>query len=276
MTVADLTGIVNASGFMFQIAVENTVKATRDKHGFDVEAREHPWKAEGESGFIDLILRRRLFRVVCECKRSRDANWVFPAEEGRADGDRARLYWCRHQFGGPYRGCFSFSLATDLPESGFCLIRGHGENDTPLLERIASKLMMAVEALAAEEARLRSAHDERDNLRVYVPLIVTTARLWVCRYRPDGIDLTTGLVRDPEFNEVPAIRFRKALTMATAAPVDDQDDKEMAYTRFRQFSREQERTILIVNAGSLVSLLTGWCNGVIAEDSGYPPEWPST
>jgi hypothetical protein len=268
---ADLTGIVNASGFMLQLALENAVVSTQAKHGFELEAREHPWHLAGETGFIDLILGRNVVRVVCECKRTRDANWVFAVEADAQDADRARLLWADVVDHRPLRDWFNFLMTTSSPESSFCMIRGQGENDSPLLERLAGKLMTSIEALADEELRLRQPGDTRDTRRVYVPLVVTTARLWVCRYEPEKIDLASGRLDDPRFEEVQVVRFKKAL----AAPSADEliDPTEMPYKAFRRLSRQQERTVFVVTSSHLVSLLTEWRSSAVHEGSGMPRQW---
>jgi hypothetical protein len=267
-----LEGIVNASGFMLQIGLRTAVEQSQSRHRFEVEAMEHPWKTAEQAGFIDLILGRSTVRLVCECKRSRDGNWVFAVERDAPEGDRVRFHWTRFGKNYLFGGWFNFGLSTTSHESQFCMIRGTGENDSPLLERIASKLLASVEALAVEETSLRLVGDTRDSYRIYVPVIITTARLWICRFRAEDIDLATGDVAKTEFEEVPLIRFRKALT-PPAQPEPGGDADEMPYRAFRRVSREQERTVIIVNAASFVAQLDGWAEGVIRADSGRPPDW---
>jgi len=152
------------------------------------------------------------------------------------------------------------------------MIRGSGENDSPLLERIASKLLVSVEALAAEETSLRLISDTRDPRRVYVPVIITTARLWVCRFNAEDIDLATGDVSGTEFQEVPLIRFKKALT-PPRVPEPGRDVSEMPHRTFRRVSREQERTVLVMNAATFVAQLNTWSEGVTRNDTGLPADW---
>jgi hypothetical protein len=256
---------------MLQLALEDAVRSTERRHRFEIEAREHPWKHEDESGFIDLILGRSTMRLVCECKRTRDANWVFAVEHDAADEQRARLLWTEVTARGPLSDWFNFLMETASPQSSFCMIRGQGENDSPLLERLAGKLMSSVEALADEELRLRVPGDTRDNRRVYVPIVVTTARLWVCRYDPGKIDIATGRVDEAAFEEVQTIRFKKALS--SAGTVEAEESQEMPYRRFRQVSRLQERTVFVVNSSAFVSLLESWRGNVVSESSGVPRAW---
>jgi len=268
----DLNGIVNASGFILQIALKNAVEESRGRHQFDIEAIEHPWKAGDQIGFIDLILGRGTMRVVCECKRSRDANWVFAVERGALDGSRARLHWTRFDKTRLFDGWFDFVLTRAAPESQFCMIRGGGENDSPLLERIASQLVTSIESLAAEETSLRLIGDTRDAHRVYIPVIVTTARLWLYRFATRDIEIATGEVTNAEYEEVQSILFRKALT-APSEPEPGGDVDEMPHRAFRRQSREQERTVLIVNAVSFVAQLDAWSEGIVERNSPLPSDW---
>jgi len=257
---------------MLQIGLKNAVELTQSRHNFEVEAVEHPWKIGDQTGFIDLILGRNVVRLVCECKRSRDGNWIFAVERAAREGDHARLHWTRYGKSYVYGSCFNFGLKTKSYESQFCMIRGGGENDVPLLERIASKLLVSLEALASEETSLRLLGDPRDSHRIYIPMIVTTARLWACRFKPEDIELATGEVTNTDFEEVPFIRFRKALTPPTE-PEPGGDIDEMPYRTFRRISREQERTVIVVNAASFVTHLEAWADGAIRTDSGRPPDW---
>lgn len=267
-TEPDFAALVNASGFMLQMAVEHAVETSQNSHGFAIEGREHPWHHAELSGFIDLIFGRGTIRLVCECKRSRDANWVFLVEHNDPEASRARLRWIHSRKSQRLSGWDDFPLTTRSPEALFCVVRGQGENDTPLLERVASRLIMSVEALSDEEERLRDAAEERDSSRVYIPMIVTTAQLWVYRYRPDAIDLSNGMVDSGQAEEVPCVRFRKAFT--TSADVSPSTQGEMPYQRFRRISREQERTVLVVNSAALPGMLISWRNGVVQQDWSAP------
>jgi hypothetical protein len=76
-----LMNLVNTSGFPFQIAISNLVKERKDEHGWSVFSSEAPWDnpVTGRSGYIDLILQNShdTQLMVIECKRVRDARWVF-------------------------------------------------------------------------------------------------------------------------------------------------------------------------------------------------------
>ncbi len=76
-----MKGHVNASGFPLQIGIGNLVDSTNQRHGWRTLYTEHSWNniETEESGFIDLVLvnsdRTQYFTV--ECKRVKDASWIF-------------------------------------------------------------------------------------------------------------------------------------------------------------------------------------------------------
>jgi hypothetical protein len=257
-SVSDLDKLVNSSGFMFQLGVAHAVAETEAEHGFTIAAIEHPWRDGSDDGFIDLILERGPLRLACECKRTRDADWVFLVEHESQEVDRVCMQWAHFRGHNPADfGWDDLNLRTSSYEATFCIVRGRGENDSPLLERLASKLTMAVEALAVAEAELVWHHSE-DEWRLYLPVIITTAKLWVCRYLPDQINLATGTVSGSTFEEVSAVRFRKALTTV---------GEEKSQPTLSKLSAVQERTVLVVKSSAILEVLKDWRDGVIRDDS---------
>jgi hypothetical protein len=268
MDANELIGIVNASGFAFQIAVEHAVESSDHYHNFDIEAREHPWRHGDDRGSVDLILSRGRVRIICECKRTRDGNWLFLVEKAHEPLNRARLRWLKATVRGPTAGWDEFYLVDETYESSFCMVRGQGEGDRSLLERIASFLIESVESVADEEAKLLQAEKKSDDARIYIPMIVTTAQPWVCRYETDKIDLGTGFLNDATPERVQAVRFRKALTTGESSMPANSD--ELPYRRFQRLAGEQERTVLVVNSSSLLNVLRDWKDMVVRRESPLP------
>jgi len=270
----DLDSIVNSSGFMLQIAIEHAVENSSSRHEFNVHAREHPWRFDGDSGFIDLVLGRSSARLVCECKRSRGGAWVFLVEDDARDLDRGRLHWRKMAARRlASSGWHNFHFTTSAPESSFCIVRGHGENQRPMLETIAARLIVSTEALAAEEAPFLDTAEDGDNFRFYVPLLITTAELWICRYKPDSIALATGDAAGANYEQVPLVYFRKSLTTGPADYSLRGTERELPDRAFASMSREQERTVVVVSAEYLVDLLLRWETAVTRDARGFP--WAS-
>lgn len=145
------TSALNASGFLFQLRVEEEIRANGDGHSWTVAAREHPWTHEksGRSGFADLVLEAGPFGLVIECKRSRQAHWYFIVPDAQPALCRSAIYWLQDvPREGQRIGWDPLDLTPTTHESTFCVVRGSGENDQPLLERIGALLVDSVEAIA--------------------------------------------------------------------------------------------------------------------------------
>jgi len=237
-----LRKLVNASGFLFQLRVEQEIRATQPSRrgDWEVVAHEHRWieAAEGGEGFIDIILRSGFGRMIIECKRVMDASWVFLVPDQKNQTARSRLLWTvRNAEDQEIASWHDFYVLPISAESAFCAVRGQGEKDVPMLERIASHLLKSVESFASEELSYtsRASHDPI----IYFPVIVTNAALYVCHFDPLKVDLASGQLAEGDFKQVPYIRFRKTLS-SNLLPREPPRDVE-------QSNQENERTVFIVN-----------------------------
>lgn len=243
----DTTKLANAAGFLFQIRVEHELKTRVIVAGsmWKIAAREHRWlhSKTGAQGYIDLILDTGTVFLVIECKRVTDGLWAFLCPEGAAPMHRARLLWTHRMPDSEAIADWSdFTVTPPSPEAMFCVVRGHGEDTTPMLERIASNLMLATEALAEEELSLPAGSDLARS-RIFIPLLVTNAQLSVLRYSPNAIDLATGRLDAGESGDVPFVRFRKSLASATPP--------RHAPATIAEAAQKGERTILIMQSKAL-------------------------
>lgn len=249
-----LQKIVNASGFLFQLAVENEVRKTEGKHSWTVLSREHPWAnpESGDEGFIDLILSSNVDeRIVIECKRSLDASWIFLVPEGLKKKDlRVRGMWSDFEVGKKdLVDWYDFRILPESYESEFCVIRGHGEGDKSTLERLSGNLLKSMECFMVEELSIVTKQNF-DNRYFYYPAIITTAQLHVCHFDISNISLEDGKLNDADYESVPFIRFRKSLATSTLSAAKPMNVKEV--------NMAKERTVLIINASELTNILTDW------------------
>ena len=79
-TDADLSKLVNQSGFPLQLAIDRMIQDRSVQLGWKVLHREHGWRApDGQVGFVDLILEDQWGTsvLVVECKRVLEADWLF-------------------------------------------------------------------------------------------------------------------------------------------------------------------------------------------------------
>lgn len=244
----DLARLINASGFAFQMAVEHAVRSSTG-HRFRVVAREHPWrdKEADRDSFIDLVLESSAVTWVMECKRTKDATWAFLVEDPTPVA-RQRCLWIGN---GADRRCaawYDVNCKPLSPESQFCAVRGTGEGQQPMLERISATVIRSTDAIADQDIRLLMQREGATGAwGIYIPVIVTTATLKVCRIDPATIDVADGKVTDAEAAEVPMVRFRKTFT-AAGPPNAKATDLGAA-------SLEGERTVLVINAAHLVDVL---------------------
>ncbi|MBI3148380.1 MAG: hypothetical protein HYZ17_07690 [Betaproteobacteria bacterium] len=245
---------VDASGFPLQIAVANTVSETCKESGWTVRYKEHSWenRETKESGFIDLVLSKDgVFFLVLECKRVRDFPWIFLAERNRQRSwSRAKAFVSNK----PGRETKRFewldlAISPATLESQFCVVPGAAgdQRGKPLLERTAADLIASTEALACEDLALNL--DDRNTLRVYLPIVVTTAPLQLCSFEVSEIDIKKGTIEDPAFAEIPFLRFRKQLNPIRKVP------SEYSVFGDSEIAAAKENTVFVVNAQHLVELL---------------------
>jgi hypothetical protein len=250
-TNESLLNVINKSGFLFQARVEKEIKTAKPGN-WEPIAHEHRWvdPFDGREGFIDLVLEYGIDRMAIECKKTNDAKWVFLIPQNQGETNRARLLWT-------YEGMvpqesnrkkisewYDFIAKITSLESLFCIVRGQGENDTPMLERLSLSLLRSVESLANEE--LEYAKTTLHSLHVYWPVIITNTKLFACRYDPDKVDISTGQLSGADFEEIPLIRFRKNLSSSVQA---------RQYSDLGQANLDYERTVFIINSNHIVTNL---------------------
>ena len=243
--------VANSSGFAFQIGVAHAINQSRE---WGVVVEEHPWRSEENrsEGFIDIVAMNRqpgFGAMVVECKRVRQAAWVFliptspPPSRSQAMVWDTRLVdtkWVR-------QGWANWQADPNTYQSLYCAIPGQEQGRRNLLERTAADLVESVESLALQEVELAKHAGTANFSRVYVPMLVTTARLFAASFDPETIKLKEGeLPADTNFEEVPYIRFRKALSSFTQYSSAD---------NLRGFNQASERTVFVVNAESVTLFL---------------------
>lgn len=258
-----LKNLVNASGYLLQLRVEQDVRDLERENGWSVAVTEQPWRHphSGAEGFLDLVLDRYgVHTLAVECKRPRDAQWVFLVPEGKsANVTRVRWYWEINRKR-PAGDWFNLYLSPPSYESAFCVVRGSGERDVGLLERICSHLCAGIEALAWQQAQLFTNPDD-PHYWFLAPVIVTTAELYVCKVEPARVSLAEGELSDPAFERVPWIRFRKTLSPLSRPTPGARNIGEA--------SKGHERTVIVVNAAEFIPTLKQWNPNRVADES-YP------
>ena len=150
----------NKSGFPLQIAVEQLVKKTCSNHGWSVRHLEHAWfhPLTQEGGFIDLVLQKDTSNLVIECKRVREASWLFLRSDGTEKEQNRCKGWVSLYTGGRMKAFGWHDLETKpfCVEAMFCTNQGQGNRGAQnMLEPLAANVVSSTEALAMEERDYR-------------------------------------------------------------------------------------------------------------------------
>lgn len=247
MKTEKIDRLLNASGFRFQLAIEDAVRKSDISGTWKVTGREHPWRTGDSEGYIDLILSSGTTHLVLECKRSRDADWLFlMPDNAQMERSHARVCWTDTK---PHRralkGWGDTQVYPRSPETEFCVVRGQGEKDTPLLERMAAGVVQATDGLARQYLEL--GRESRTTHRL-LPVIVTSASLFVSQFSPGGVSLQTGEPNEAKHQEVSHLRFRKSLA-GPEVPFEFEPEtlEDLAYGSIR--------TVFVVQATGLVDWL---------------------
>lgn len=241
----DSVEIVNQSGFPLQIAIRNLVE--KAKGDWEVLFSEHAWvnHDDDQSGFIDLVLRNRAktLVLVIECKRLVDTSWVFLCPDSAQLARRHCKSWLAiyQNKSQSYFGWADLALDPTTPQSEFCVVDGQDKTSRPMLERTASRLVSATEALAWElnnRVELMAAHTI-----MHFNVIVTNAQLQICEFRPDDVSFHDGKIpEDSKVTEVPVVRFRKQFS------VQPTRNSMHRVSDAKRIPSAKENTVLVVNA----------------------------
>jgi len=243
--------LVNDSGFPFQMRVAAEVDSSPPSHLlWRLAAEEHAWSAAGgDGGFIDIIATGEGgHRLVIECKRAAEETWAFLTSVDGKQVDHVRALCTARREGQEDHLSLWVDLWASLPswEAAFCVVKGKGGN-VPMLERIAATLVQSADALAEEELQIGRG---RPGVRIYIPIIVTAAKLCVSRFDRRAARLEDGRLSDEaaKFEEVPLVRFKKAFASKHDSTVATLEEAQMA----------GQQTVIVVNATALRWFLAEW------------------
>jgi hypothetical protein len=255
---------INDSGFPLQLGLEELAHGVPN---WAVILSEHAWTdpLSSEPKFVDFVMRDKSGHqsLVVECKRARDTEWLFlrkPPESEHSNARtavRARMTVRPAGSGRVFDGWQDVQYQPGSPEATHCAVRkpreGRGENH---LESAAAQIVRATDALAEQEVIIFDR--ERRTKKgfntavghVYVPVIVTRARLFICDADLAKVDLDKGEAPCPSIRPVPVIRFRKSLGST--------DSRRSGAWTIEQFAEESLRTVMVVQASAMQQFLSNW------------------
>lgn len=214
-----------ASGFPLQTAI---AQVTRTVPNWAVVRQEIPWDDGGGPQFLDLVVRKLPHLIVAvECKKTAKEAWTFLQPGGTKSNVQRTRCLHTHQIPDSTRRIELFSsewlITPESAEAMFCVVStSDSGKDSRLLERDAQLLIRGTEAWATWFKEQFKEKDPQVD-RLILPVIVTTAKLFVAEYDPSQLSLDTGTLdaRTTSITPVDWVRFRKAFTSQRSSGEDD-------------------------------------------------------
>ena len=256
MQTSPLLRTLNDSGYPLQVAVQQAIASSTDQHGWQVRSSEQHWASESrsQSGFIDVVANnpgKSLYALI-ECKRVRDSDWILFRTDGQNGTERFAKVWLdkRNESGDAgLSGWASVALEPGCPEVRFCAVRGQDTSSrTTLLERTAAEITLAAECYGRRLQPYGSKPGTQ--YRIFVPMIVTTAKLHIATFDTASIQIKDGILQSANFLEVPYVRFQKQLGIV------DNDNTYGLGKPAAGLEQWWESTVFVVNASAINSFLS--------------------
>lgn len=200
-----LFNALNEQGYLFQEACAHVLRKDERTTGWEVRACEYPVSLQGQDTKIDIVLASGSLYALVECKRADPSYvyWVFGAA-GPPCGDalcstlglECRETWSDR----PYKvnhivEQLHFGIVTDRAISWLEAKRASDRRaSTPQnIENAFGQVLKGVGGFALEHLAQRRKSAQVFKTR-FVPVVITTASLFVANYEPKDIDLSTGKI----------------------------------------------------------------------------------
>ena len=205
-----LFNALNEQGYLFQGACEQVLKDKESVTGWEVIASEYPVSILGQDTRVDIVLRSRItstpeLYTLVECKRADRSysHWLFGAPGlpfGAALFSALGLECRQTRSAHPYQANrlvtrLHFNVITYGAESWLEVKRGSDRRtSTPQnIENAFGQVLKGVGGFAQEQLGQR--YKSRDVFQTFfVPVVVTTASLYVAYYETRDVDLSTSKI----------------------------------------------------------------------------------
>jgi len=205
-----LFNALNEQGYLFQEACKHALKQSEQETKWEVKASGYPVSLNEQDTKVDIVLRWKItdspeFYALVECKRADPSYiyWLFGAP-GLPFGNALCStlgFECREtRSDRPYQASrlvtqLHFKVSTYGVESWLEVKkRSSGRTSTPQnIENAFVQVLKGVGGFAQEQLNQRS--KSRTLFKTFfIPIVVTTAELYVAYYEPKYIDLSTGKI----------------------------------------------------------------------------------
>lgn len=211
-----LFNALNEQGYLFQEACEHALKKNEQATGWEVKASEYPVSLGEQETKVDIVLRSKIesspeLYALIECKRADPSYvyWLFGAP-GLPFGSALCStlgFECREiRTVTPYRVSrlverLHFEISTNGVESWLEAKKSSARrSSTPQnIENAFVQVLKGVGGFAEEQIGQRSKSRELFK-SFFVPVVVTTAQLYVAYYETKNIDLSAGKISKDKVN----------------------------------------------------------------------------
>jgi len=126
-------------------------------------------------------------------------------------------------------------------------VAGQDQKSKPMIERIGAELVDATQFFADQDCNYYKS--QPDFIRIFLPVIITTAELKVCEFDVEDVSLDMGEIDKSEAKTVPYLRFRKQLSHRKYS------NQFLHGVNYRDIDNEKENTIFVVNSNHIVEFL---------------------
>ena len=209
----------------------------------ELEGEEFAWRDEdGANQFTDLVISKGTDYFPIECKKT-ESTLTFLNPGSLEDSSELRMLFLppqhevetRHHQLPPLQSGVARASPRSL-QATLCAASDSGPNQ--MLEKQVRVLLGGTDAWAQHLRQSEHQEERHPSIhRCFIPLLVTTARLYQCDYEPADVPAETGVM--------PTDTIRSGL-------------REVSWVRFRkQFTADGgDRTAIVVRADQLTSFLT--------------------
>ena len=259
-----LCNALNEQGYLFQEACVNVLKKSDSE--WEVEFEEYPVAFREQDTKIDIILRWKRYDepyiyAILECKRADPSYrcWLFGASGELLYANHCTVFTYQH--GKPR--VMNLNVINQIYH-----VPSWMEVKRPIDKRRLSspqniedsfgQVLRGLAGFANEQFKLRIRVESKPRL-IFIPIVVTTATLYVANYASDNIEISTGQISKEKisFGELqgPPEQIDWVIADYGAGPnvLPDESGAQMDTTNPKELQWFKQRSIFIVNSCHLDS-----------------------